>query len=157
MIQIGDKIVSRELFENHFVCHLEKCKGFCCVYGDAGAPLEEKETEQLELAAYYGLSERYANKGPVSYDASIDDARAGKTVSVYDIAEHTDSEYYKEATEEGISTILSIPLRFETEVIGVIRMYADELLGRGCSAKDHSNLINAAEGFRNYPIKKLPS
>lgn len=48
MIQIGDKIVSRDLFENHFVCHLEMCRGFCCVYGDAGAPLEEKETLQLE-------------------------------------------------------------------------------------------------------------
>ena len=48
MIQIGDKIVSRELFDNHFVCHLEKCKGLCCVFGDAGAPLEERETEQLE-------------------------------------------------------------------------------------------------------------
>jgi len=48
MIQIGDKIVSTELFENYFVCHLEKCKGLCCVYGDAGAPLEEEETRFLE-------------------------------------------------------------------------------------------------------------
>ncbi len=48
MIQIGDKIVSTELFDNYFVCHLEKCKGLCCVYGDAGAPLEESETRILE-------------------------------------------------------------------------------------------------------------
>jgi hypothetical protein len=48
MIQIEDKIVSTELFENYFVCHLEKCKGLCCVYGDAGAPLEESETLLLE-------------------------------------------------------------------------------------------------------------
>ncbi|MEX0986441.1 MAG: DUF3109 family protein [Bacteroidales bacterium] len=48
MIQIGDKIVSTELFENNFVCHLDKCKGSCCVYGDAGAPLEEEETKILE-------------------------------------------------------------------------------------------------------------
>ncbi len=48
MIQIGDKIISTELFDNHFVCHLEKCKGLCCVYGDAGAPLEEEETRILE-------------------------------------------------------------------------------------------------------------
>lgn len=48
MIQIGDKIVSTELFDNHFVCHLEKCRGMCCVYGDAGAPLEEKERKLLE-------------------------------------------------------------------------------------------------------------
>jgi len=48
MIQIGDKIVSAELFENYFVCHLDKCKGLCCVYGDAGAPLSEEETGILE-------------------------------------------------------------------------------------------------------------
>ncbi len=48
MIQIGDKIISTELFENYFVCHLEKCRGMCCVYGDAGAPLEDEETVLLE-------------------------------------------------------------------------------------------------------------
>jgi PAS domain S-box-containing protein len=88
--------------------------------------LLSKQTRQLELAAYYGLSEKYANKGPVSYDASIDDALAGKPVSVYDIAEHKESKYYKEALEEGIRSILSIPLRFEAEVIGVLRMYTAE-------------------------------
>ena len=88
--------------------------------------LLNKDTMQLELAAYFGLSERYANKGPVSYDASIDDALAGKPVSVYDIAEHTDSKYYTEALEEGIRSILSIPLRFEKQVIGILRMYTIE-------------------------------
>jgi hypothetical protein len=48
MIQIGDKIVSTELFDNQFVCHLDKCKGMCCVYGDAGAPLDEAESKTLE-------------------------------------------------------------------------------------------------------------
>lgn len=88
--------------------------------------LLNRETEQLEIAAYYGLSETYANKGPVGYDASIDDALAGKSVSVYDIAEHRDSEYYKEALAEGIRSILSIPMKFQNEVIGVLRMYTTE-------------------------------
>ncbi len=48
MIQIGDKIVSRDLFENHFVCHLEHCEGNCCVFGDSGAPLEDDEVTDLE-------------------------------------------------------------------------------------------------------------
>ena len=47
MIQIGDKIVSQDLFENHFICHLEKCEGNCCVFGDSGAPLEDAESEKL--------------------------------------------------------------------------------------------------------------
>ncbi|UCD36182.1 MAG: GAF domain-containing protein [Nitrospiraceae bacterium] len=88
--------------------------------------LLNKDTNQLELAASYGLTERYANKGPVAYDASVDDALAGKPVSVYDIAGHKDSRYYREAMEEGIRSILSIPLRFEKQVIGVLRMYTAE-------------------------------
>ncbi len=47
MIQIGDKIVSRELFENHFICDLPSCHGNCCVIGDSGAPLEEDEAVVL--------------------------------------------------------------------------------------------------------------
>jgi hypothetical protein len=46
MIQIGDTIVSRDLFEHHFYCHLEKCEGNCCVFGDSGAPLEEMGREE---------------------------------------------------------------------------------------------------------------
>jgi PAS domain S-box-containing protein len=88
--------------------------------------LLNKETRQLEIAAYHGLSEKYANKGPVAYDASIDDALAGRSASVYDITEHEDSKYYNEAVEEGIRSILSIPLRVEKEVIGVLRMYTAE-------------------------------
>lgn len=47
MIQIGDKIISRELLENQFICHLAKCKGNCCVFGDSGAPLEDKEADMI--------------------------------------------------------------------------------------------------------------
>lgn len=88
--------------------------------------LLNKESNQLELAAYHGLSRGYADKGPVDYDASIDDALAGKPVSVYDITADRDARYRKEAEKEGIRSILSIPLRFREEVIGVLRMYTAE-------------------------------
>lgn len=48
MIQIGDKIISREIFDNFFKCHLERCKGNCCVFGESGAPLEKDEVCLLE-------------------------------------------------------------------------------------------------------------
>jgi uncharacterized protein DUF3109 len=48
MIQIGDKIVSKDLFDQHFICDLRKCEGNCCVFGDSGAPLEDDEVEILE-------------------------------------------------------------------------------------------------------------
>ncbi len=47
MFQLGKTIVSEEILENDFVCNLTACKGVCCVDGNAGAPLEDKETEIL--------------------------------------------------------------------------------------------------------------
>ncbi|TFH25717.1 MAG: DUF3109 family protein [Bacteroidia bacterium] len=47
MIQIGAIIVSRDLFDKQFICHLEKCEGNCCVFGESGAPLEEDEAKAL--------------------------------------------------------------------------------------------------------------
>ncbi len=47
MFQLGKTIVSEEIIERDFVCNLNACKGACCIDGDAGAPLEGKETELL--------------------------------------------------------------------------------------------------------------
>ena len=41
MIQIDDKLISEDIFSEEFVCNLSKCKGICCVEGDAGAPLDK--------------------------------------------------------------------------------------------------------------------
>ena len=48
MIEIDDKIVSDDILLEPFLCDLKRCKGACCVEGDAGAPLEEGEAAELE-------------------------------------------------------------------------------------------------------------
>ncbi|MDQ2718846.1 MAG: DUF3109 family protein [Bacteroidota bacterium] len=48
MIEIDNVLLSDEIIEEHFLCDLIKCKGGCCVDGDAGAPLENKELKELE-------------------------------------------------------------------------------------------------------------
>jgi len=48
MFQLGKTIVSEDLIEKDFVCNLSACKGICCVAGDAGAPLDKKETKILD-------------------------------------------------------------------------------------------------------------
>ncbi len=47
MFQLGKTIVSEEILQKEFVCNLNACKGACCVEGDAGAPLEKEELEEL--------------------------------------------------------------------------------------------------------------
>lgn len=48
MFQIGDAIVGRDIIEEEFLCDLSACKGECCVEGESGAPLENKEVEILK-------------------------------------------------------------------------------------------------------------
>ena len=47
MFQLGKTIVSEDIIEKDFVCNLSACKGKCCIDGEAGAPLEEKELQIL--------------------------------------------------------------------------------------------------------------
>ena len=57
IIQIGDILVSEDVVMDYFACDYAACKGACCIAGDSGAPLEERETESLErdYPAYEGL------------------------------------------------------------------------------------------------------
>lgn len=48
MVEIGRTIISRDIFEEHFLCDLLKCKGACCVDGDSGAPLQPEEAASIE-------------------------------------------------------------------------------------------------------------
>jgi len=47
MIAIDNILVSDAVVSEQFVCDLSKCKGACCVDGDAGAPLEKDELDKL--------------------------------------------------------------------------------------------------------------
>src|SRR6218665_2197541 len=48
MIKLDHVLISDEVRDERFVCHLEKCKGACCVEGELGAPLEEEELPVLK-------------------------------------------------------------------------------------------------------------
>jgi len=81
---------------------------------------------RLELVAAYGLSERYLKKGPVDVDRSISEAMRGKIVSIYNAQEDPAVQYQKEAAEEGIASLISVPLSAKGKVIGVLRLYTAE-------------------------------
>jgi hypothetical protein len=54
--------VSDEVVERHFVCDLVRCKGGCCVEGDAGAPLTEEEKQEV-MNAYAVVKDRLTEEG----------------------------------------------------------------------------------------------
>ena len=50
IIQVGDVLISSDLLTEYFCCDYEKCKGVCCVEGDAGAPVTLDEIAGIEEA-----------------------------------------------------------------------------------------------------------
>ena len=47
MIAIDNILIADAVVKEQFVCDLSKCKGACCVDGDAGAPLENEELDKI--------------------------------------------------------------------------------------------------------------
>lgn len=47
-MQVGNVLLSPDIFTVKFCCDLQKCKGACCVEGDAGAPVTLDEIGQIE-------------------------------------------------------------------------------------------------------------
>lgn len=47
MIAIDNILLSDEIVKEQFVCDLTRCKGACCVDGDAGAPLHKDELNKI--------------------------------------------------------------------------------------------------------------
>jgi len=64
MIAIDHVLISDEVVQEAFVCDLTSCKGGCCEDGDAGAPLEKAELD--ELNAFYELVKPYMTEAGIA-------------------------------------------------------------------------------------------
>jgi len=76
--------------------------------------------------AAYGLSDWFVRKGPVSADKSMSETLRGKPVAVLDAPTDDRVEYQKQVKQEGIASILSIPVKLREEVVGVMRVYTSK-------------------------------
>ncbi len=47
ILMVGDVILSIDCLRELFCCDIASCKGACCIEGDAGAPLTEKESKDI--------------------------------------------------------------------------------------------------------------
>ena len=50
MLKVGNTILSDDIATAQFACDLPRCKGACCVVGDAGAPVSKDEIPILHKA-----------------------------------------------------------------------------------------------------------
>jgi signal transduction histidine kinase len=81
---------------------------------------------QLEIAAAYGLSQKYLEKGPVQTERSLIDQEAlkGRPVIVEQVLQDKRLQYPAEIEAEGIRSILCVPLMGRRGPLGVVRVYS---------------------------------
>ncbi len=88
--------------------------------------LINRKSHALELAGAFGLSQRYLSKGPLSALQSIAGALKDGPVAIYEVSDDPRIQYPEAAREEGISSILSVPIQVHGAVIGCLRVYTEE-------------------------------
>ena len=85
--------------------------------------LLDRTQNRLDVSASYGLSEAYLNKGPVDAEKSIQESLHGVPILVLDATHDNRIQYPREAAQEGIASIFSVPIPVKGAVIGVLRIY----------------------------------
>jgi len=88
--------------------------------------LVNRQTDELEIAGSYGLSQEYLDKGPISALKSIAASFKEGPVAIFDVADDPRIQYPEAAIKEGIASILSVPINVHDRVIGALRVYAAE-------------------------------
>ena len=88
--------------------------------------LIKKGTRDLGLAASFGLSDEYLNKGPVRYMQEITEAKDQVPIAIYDVQDDPRIQYPEAAKKEGISSLLGVPIVARNSVVGALRVYTAE-------------------------------
>jgi|YelNatPaOPRAMG01_1025707.scaffolds.fasta_scaffold00670_23 signal transduction histidine kinase len=85
------------------------------------------EGDKLYHRVSYGISPEYVNKGPIQVDDTVREVLSGKAVFIRDASRDPRVQYPEAARREGISSVLSIPMRSYGGIRGIMRIYTSEV------------------------------
>lgn len=81
--------------------------------------------KNLDLAASFGVSAEYLQRGDIAQERSMQMVLGGAPVSIYDVRHDQRIDYPLEMAAEGLVSLLAVPLKVHGEIIGVLRILAD--------------------------------
>lgn len=122
--------------------------------------LFDERERQLFAVGSYGFSDDYLHKGPIFVDQKYCAFFTGEPVFVEDMTTDPRIHYPEAAVKEGISSMLSVPIKYRRTVIGTIRIYqaesrpfhADDISTMSVLA-EHLGLVIENNGLRNFVEK----
>lgn len=127
--------------------------------------------KELEMLASFGLSPAYLTKGTISADKSFAQNLKGQLFFSADVTKDKSVQYPDKARQEGIASIVSVPIMFAGDVLGVLRVYnakvwtpseedMDSFATLGLAmgtAMAGSRLLNALQTVAEVTANVLPS
>jgi signal transduction protein with GAF and PtsI domain len=118
--------------------------------------LDEKDNRLYPISSY-GLSETYLYKGPIIMGEKHCAVDRGEPVLIVDMQNDPRVQYPEAAANEGISSMLSIPIKCRQTIIGVIRIYRDEYrpihdedIETLSVMSEHLGLVIENNGLKNF-------
>lgn len=119
--------------------------------------LFDEHEKQLFPVSSYGISDEYLKKGPIFENEKHTSFARGEPVFIEDIQNDKRVQYPKAAEKEGIVSMLSIPIQFHNEALGVIRIYHggekdfhEEDIESLCIMAEHLGLVLENNGLKNF-------
>ena len=117
-------------------------------------------TNRLELVAASGLSDEYLNRGSISREDSIFIVLKGEPVAIYDAESDPRVDYHEAIRQEGIKSILVVPIKNGSEIIGVLRLLTEskhsftpaETSFAVTMAEEGGNAIEKARTYRKITL-----
>jgi signal transduction protein with GAF and PtsI domain len=141
------------LLANHFV------EGVVTSFQVKGCSimLYDDRQNQLFRVASFGLSRQYLSKGPIVIEDKHSSFFTGEPVFVQDFKTDPRVQYPEHAAQEGLVSMLSVPIKIRSETIGVVRIYnnkpwtlQDEDVDSFCSLGEHLGLLIENNGLKNF-------
>lgn len=118
--------------------------------------LDERERQFFRMSSY-GVSQEYLDKGPLFAGDKFRIFMEGKPVFVKDVANDPRIQYPEAAIREGITSILTVPIKFRQVVTGIMRIYSSEPwelheddLDSFCILGEQIGLLLEYNGLRNF-------
>ncbi len=104
------------------------CESICRTFGIKAASVLVFDDREKEL--YYvcseGLSDEYLQDKPAYIEGKYEEFTKGKPVFFQNLQNDERVEYPEAAKKEGVVSMLSFPIKYRTDVVGLLKLYNSE-------------------------------
>lgn len=106
--------------------HLTKALGSALHMKGVSIRLLNRKTGEMPIVAGHGLSDDFLFKDKGSIQKNLNQTLDGQTIVIENAAKDRRIQHKRELKKEGIGSALFVPIKARGEVVGIMRLFAEE-------------------------------